>query len=70
MIFRLQLSCHFLENECVHVQGYCYPLLSFFIGLGQCSMFLTYNDKNNEVVRTVSGCCSDKIIHGGYVYEV
>lgn len=41
------------EYDYVHVQGYRCPLLSFFIGLGQCSMFLTYNDKNNAVVRTV-----------------
>lgn len=33
------------EYAIVHVQGYRCPLLSFFIGLGQGSMFLTYNDK-------------------------
>lgn len=41
------------EYAVVHVQGYCCPLLSFFIGLGQGSMFLTSNDKNNSAVRTV-----------------
>ncbi len=41
------------EYDVVHVQGYCCPLLSFFIGLGQGSMFLTSNDKNNSAVRTV-----------------
>ena len=33
------------EYDYVRVQGYCCPLLSFFIGLGQGSMFLTSNDK-------------------------
>ena len=42
-----------LENEYVHVQGYCCPLLSFFIGLGQRSMFLAFNEKNNAALRTV-----------------
>ena len=41
------------EYDDVHVQGYCCPLLSFFIGLGQGSMFLTSNEKNNSAVRTV-----------------
>ena len=41
------------EYDYVRVQGYCCPLLSFFIGLGQGSMFLTYNEKNNSAVRTV-----------------
>ena len=41
------------EYDVVHVQGYCCPLLSFFIGLGQGSMFLTYNEKNNLAVKTV-----------------
>ena len=41
------------EYDVVHVQGYRCPLLSFFIGLGQGSMFLTYNEKNNSAVRTV-----------------
>ena len=41
------------EYDIVHVQGYRCPLLSFFIGLGQGSMFLTSNDKNNSAVRTV-----------------
>lgn len=41
------------EYDYVHVQGYCCPLLSFFIGLGQGSMFLTSNEKNNSAVRTV-----------------
>lgn len=41
------------EYDIVHVQGYRCPLLSFFIGLGQGSMFLTYNEKNNSAVRTV-----------------
>lgn len=41
------------EYDVVHVQGYRCPLLSFFIGLGQGSMFLTYNDKNNLAVKTV-----------------
>lgn len=41
------------EYDFVHVQGYRCPLLSFFIGLGQGSMFLTYNDKNNLAVKTV-----------------
>ena len=36
-----------------YVQGYCLTLLSFFIGLGQGSMFLTSNEKNNSAVRTV-----------------
>lgn len=69
------------EYDYVHVQGYRCPLLSFFIGLGQGSMFLTYNEKNNSAVRTViktssvsgssvSDCYSDTIINGGYVYEV
>ncbi len=33
------------EYDVVHVQGYRCPLLSFFIGLGQGSMFLTSNEK-------------------------
>jgi len=33
------------EYDHVHVQGYRCPLLSFFIGLGQGSMFLTSNEK-------------------------
>lgn len=33
------------EYDYVHVQGYRCPLLSFFIGLGQGSMFLTSNEK-------------------------
>lgn len=41
------------EYDIVHVQGYRCPLLSFFIGLGQGSMFLTSNEKNNSAVRTV-----------------
>lgn len=41
------------EYDYVHVQGYRCPLLSFFIGLGQGSMFLTSNEKNNSAVRTV-----------------
>ena len=41
------------EYDYVYVQGYRCPLLSFFIGLGQGSMFLTSNDKNNSAVRTV-----------------
>lgn len=41
------------EYDYVHVHGYRCPLLSFFIGLGQGSMFLTSNDKNNSAVRTV-----------------
>ena len=41
------------EYDFVHVQGYRCPLLSFFIGLGQGSMFLTSNEKNNSAVRTV-----------------
>lgn len=41
------------EYDVVHVQGYRCPLLSFFIGLGQGSMFLTSNEKNNSAVRTV-----------------
>lgn len=35
------------EYDIVHVQSYRCPLLSFFIGLGQGSMFLTSNEKNN-----------------------
>lgn len=69
------------EYDIVHVQGYRCPLLSFFIGLGQGSMFLTSNEKNNSAVRTViktlsvsgssvSDCYSDTIINGGYDYEV
>lgn len=41
------------EYDYVHVHGYRCPLLSFFIGLGQGSMFLNYNDKNNLAVKTV-----------------
>lgn len=41
------------EYDIVHVQGYRCPLLSFFIGLGQGSMFLTSNEKNNSAVKTV-----------------
>ncbi len=33
------------EYDYVHVHGYRCPLLSFFIGLGQGSMFLTSNEK-------------------------
>lgn len=33
------------EYDIFHVQGYRCPLLSFFIGLGQGSMFLTSNEK-------------------------
>lgn len=68
------------EYDIVHVQGYRCPLLSFFIGLGQGSMFLTSNEKNNSAVRTVIKTLwrwkfgfrrySATIINGGYDYEV
>ena len=36
------------EYDYVHVQGYRCPLLSFFIGLGQGSLFLTSNENCNK----------------------
>ena len=53
MIFPFTVLTLPYEYDFVHVQGYRCPLLSFFIGLGQGSMFLTYNDKNNLAVKIV-----------------
>ena len=53
MLFPFTVLTPPFEYDVVHVQGYRCPLLSFFIGLGQGSMFLTYNEKNNSALRTV-----------------
>lgn len=53
MFFPFTVRMPHFEYDVVHVQGYRCPLLSFFIGLGQGSMFLTSNEKNNSAVRTV-----------------
>ena len=58
------------EYDFVHVQGYRCPLLSFFIGLGQGSMFLTSNEKNKSAVRTVikTLSVSGSSVSGGSIY--
>lgn len=53
MFFPFMVLMPPFEYDYVHVQGYRCPLLFFFIGLGQGSMFLTSNEKNNSTVRTV-----------------
>ena len=53
MFFPFTVLTLSFEYDYVRVQGYRCPLLSFFIGLGQGSTFLTSNEKNNSAVRTV-----------------